>query len=72
MTTTAFDATDAIAVAASATSGGAAVVVNTDVSGDVTAVGTNTPGSGYTVGDIITFEEDGGAGVFTARVASVS
>ena len=35
MTTTAFDATDS-AVPASATAGGAAVAVNTDVSGDVT------------------------------------
>ena len=72
MTTTPFDATDATAVAASATSGGAAVVVNTDVTGDVTAVGTNTPGSGYSVGDTVTFNEDSGAGVFTARVASIS
>jgi len=72
VTTTAFDATDATAVAASATSGGAVVAVNTDVSGDVIAVGTNTPGTGYSVGDVITFQEDGGAGVFTARVASIN
>ena len=72
MTTTAFDATDSTAVPASASTGGAAVVVNTDVSGDVIAIGTNTPGSGYSVGDVITFTEDGGAGVFTARVASIS
>ena len=72
MTTNPFDAADSTAVPASATTGGAAVVVNTDVTGDVTGVGTNTPGSGYTVGDIITFNEDGGAGVFTARVASIS
>ena len=39
----------------------AVVAVNTDVSGDVVAVGTNTPGTGYSVGDVITFEEDGGA-----------
>ena len=71
-TTTPFDATDSVAVAASAATGGAVVVVNTDVSGDVTAVGTNAPGSGYEVGDTITFNEDGGAGVFTARVASIS
>ena len=48
------------------------VAVNTDGSGDVTAVGTNTPGSGYSVGDIVTFNEDAGSGVFTARVASIS
>ena len=72
MTTTAFDAVSGTAVAATATTGGAGVVVNTDVSGDVTAIGTNTPGSGYSVGDTVTFNEDGGAGVFTARVASIS
>ena len=72
MTTTPFDAADSTAVAASATTGGAVVAVNTDVNGDVTAVGTNTPGSGYSVGDTVTFDEDSGAGVFTARVASIS
>jgi hypothetical protein len=72
VTATPFDATDDTAVAASATSGGATVVVSTDVAGDVTAVGTNTPGSGYSVGDTVTFSEDGGAGVLTARVASIS
>ena len=60
------------AVAASATTGGAVVAVNTDGSGDVIAVGTNAPGSGYSVGDIVTFNEDAGSGVFTARVASIS
>ena len=72
MTTTPFDATDSTAVATSATAGGAAATVETDVTGDVTSVGISTPGSGYSVGDTVTFEEDGGAGVFTARVASIS
>jgi len=72
VTTTPFDATDSTAVPASASAGGAAVVVNTDIDGNVTAIGTNTPGSGYSVGDTVTFTEDGGAGVFTARVASIS
>lgn len=72
MTTTAFDTTEGTAVPASATTGGAEVAVNTDVSGDVIAIGTNTPGSGYQVGDTVTFNEDSGAGVFTARVASIS
>ena len=70
--TTQFDAVSSTAVAASATTGGATVAVNTDGSGTVTAVGTNNPGSGYTVGQIVTFTEDGGAGEFTAEVTSIS
>lgn len=71
-TTTPFDATDSTAVAATATTGGATVAVNTDVSGNVTAVGTNNAGSGYKIGDTVTFNEDGGAGVFTAEVTAIS
>lgn len=72
MTTTAFDTTEGVAVAASAATGGAAVAVSTDIDGNVTAIGTNSPGSGYRVGDTVTFNEDGGAGVFTAVVAAIS
>ena len=60
-----------MAIAASAATGGAVLAVATDVDGNVTAVGTNTPGSGYRVGDTVTFTEDGGAGVFTAEVTQI-
>jgi len=71
-TTTPFDAVSSTAVAASATTGGAVLAVNTDGSGNVTAVGTNTPGSGYLVGETVTFTEDSGNGVFTAEVTTLS
>ena len=71
VTTVPFDATDATAVPATV-SGGATVAVNTDVNGDVIAIGTNSPGSGYSVGDSVTITEDGGSGVATARVAAIS
>jgi len=70
--TTQFDAVSSTAVPASATTGGATVAVNTDGTGTVTAVGTNSPGSGYTVGQVVTFTEDGGAGVFTAEVTAIA
>ena len=72
VTTTPFDATSSTAVAVTTTPGDAVLVVNTDGSGDVIAVGTNTPGTTYSVGDTITLTEDGGAGVATARVAAIS
>lgn len=72
MTTTPFDVTDGTALPATATTGGCVVAVNTDVTGDVTGVGTNSPGTGYAVGDTVTFTEDGGSGVFTARVSTIS
>ena len=60
-----------MAIAASATTGGAVLAVATDIDGNVTTIGTNTPGSGYQVGDTVTFTEDGGAGVFTAEVTEI-
>lgn len=71
-TTTPFDVVSGTALAASATTGGATLAVNTDGSGNVIAAGTNTPGSGYKVGDIVTFTENGGAGVFTAEVTNIA
>ena len=71
VTTVPFDATDATAVPATV-SGGATVALNTDIDGEVIAIGTNDPGSGYSVGDSVTITEDGGSGVATARVASIS
>ena len=71
-TTTPFDVVSGTALAASAVTGGAVLAVNTDENGNVIAAGTNTPGSGYTVGDIVTFNEDGGAGVLTAEVTAIA
>jgi len=46
--------------------------VDTDGSGNITAVTITAPGSGYAVGNIITISETAGSGVATARVASVA
>jgi len=46
--------------------------VDTDGSGNITAVAITTPGSSYEVGDIITVNETAGAGVGTFRVATVA
>ena len=46
--------------------------VDTDISGNITAVTITTPGSGYAVGNIITVNETAGPGVGSFRVASVA
>ena len=62
--------------AATAVTGGngsnAEVTVDTDGSGDVTAATVTVAGTGYQVGDTLTISEDGGTGVATAEVLSIS
>ena len=52
--------------------GDATATVETDITGDVTAVNILTAGSGYQVDDVITITEDGGAGVATATVTEIA
>ena len=70
-TTTAFTASQSeLAVTLS---GDATATVDTDGSGDITAVNITSAGTGYTVGDIVTVTEVGGTpGVGSFRVATVS
>ncbi len=70
-TVTPFDTTDAAAVAVTLT-GDATGTVDTDVSGNITALNITSPGSGYEVGDELTILEDGGVGAGTANVASIA
>ena len=63
--------------AAATISGGsgssATATVDTDVSGDVTALNITSGGTGYQVGDTITITEVGGTpGVATATVTSIA
>ena len=61
------------AVTLSGGSGTAAeATVDTDGSGDISAVNIVTAGINYQVGDIITVDEDAGTGLGTFRVASVA
>ena len=53
-------------------SGSSATATATTVGGSLTAVAITAPGTNYQVGDIINVTEDGGAGVATFRVATVS
>ena len=74
-TTTAFTASQtAAAVTISGGSGtGATGTVDTDSSGDVTALNITAGGSNYQDGDVITITETGGTpGVATAVVTSVA
>ena len=52
-------------------SGDATATVDTDSSGDITAVTILTAGSGYSAGDVVTITEDGGDGEATAKVATI-
>jgi len=70
-TTTAFTASQT--GAAVTLSGNATGTVDTDGSGDITAVNITSGGSGYSVGDTVTVTEVGGTpGVGSFRVATIS
>jgi len=74
-TTTPFTATQtgAAATISGGTGSSATGTVDTDGSGDVTALSITSGGSGYTIGDTITITEVGGTpGVATAEVTSVA
>jgi hypothetical protein len=73
-TTTPFTATQtgADATISGGTGSSATGTVDTDGSGNVTALNITAAGSGYTIGDTITITEVGGTpGVATAEVTSV-
>jgi hypothetical protein len=74
-TTTPFTASQAglAATISGGTGSSATGTVDTDVSGDVTALNITAAGTAYTVGDTVTITEVGGTpGVATAVVSSVS
>ena len=74
-TTTPFTAsqTGLAATISGGTGSSATGTVDTDVSGDVTALNITAAGTAYTVGDTVTITEVGGTpGVATAVVNSVS
>lgn len=74
-TTTPFTAsqTEAAVIISGGTGSSATGTVDTDGSGDVTALNIVNAGIDYTVGDTITITEDGGTpGIATAVITSVT
>ena len=53
-------------------SGDATGTVDTDGTGDITAVNIVSAGTTYQVGDIVAVTEDGGTGVGSFRVATIN
>ena len=73
ITTTAAFPIDQLAIPAAAPIGGATVTVATDGNGDVTGVTIVGTGSGYEIGDVVTFNElGGGTGAFTIAVTATT
>ena len=72
VTTTAFDAAALSTNVAVTLSGDATATVDLDGAQEISAVNITSAGSGYSVGDIVTVTEDGGAGAGSFRVASIS
>jgi len=72
VTTTAFDA-GAFATAVAVTlSGNATGTVDLDGAAEISAVNITSGGTGYTVGDTVIVNEDGGLGAGSFRVASIT
>ena len=67
-----FDAGSSQTGVAVTLSGDATATIDTDGAAEISAVNITSGGSGYSIGDTVLVNEDGGAGAGSFRVASIA